>query len=95
MLNAVALGVWSWACSACADRPTRSPPAGRCTRCGTSSCTSSGQGAFAPEGWVIACVSFDLLVAAYIIVLYAFGRAGRLGRLTVKETAAAEQVAVD
>ncbi len=44
---------------------------------------------------MIACVSFDLLVAAYIIVLYAFGRAGRLGRLTVKETAAAEQVAVN
>jgi hypothetical protein len=32
--------------------------------------------AFAPEFWAIACVSFDLLVAAYIVLAYRFGLVG-------------------
>ncbi len=30
---------------------------------------------FAPEPWVIACVSFDLIIAAYLIVAHRFGPA--------------------
>ncbi len=30
---------------------------------------------FAPEPWVIACVSFDLVIAAYLVVAHRFGLA--------------------
>jgi len=31
---------------------------------------------FAPESWAIACVSFDLVVAAYIVIAYGLGLVG-------------------
>jgi hypothetical protein len=31
---------------------------------------------FAPESWAIACVSFDLVVAAYIVIVYGLGLVG-------------------
>jgi len=32
--------------------------------------------AFAPESWAVSCISFDLLVAAYIVIAYRLGLVG-------------------
>jgi ABC-type xylose transport system permease subunit len=45
--------------------------------------------AFAPEAWAISCVSFDLLVAAYIVLAYRYGLVGRTARATAGETVGA------
>ena len=49
-------------------------PGGRCTRCGTSCCTTSVPGTASPETYTIPCLTFDLAIAAYIAVAYGIFR---------------------
>lgn len=43
---------------------------------------------FAPESWAISCVSFDLVVAVYIVLAYGFGLAGERRESALREDTA-------
>lgn len=45
--------------------------------------------AFAPDAYAVTCLSFDLLVAAYLVVAYRFGLVSRRGRTQPLAAAAA------